>query len=148
MLAEATAPLVGSVESSAKAAAKAAGYQCQITIVNNCPPSWGVVIVSAGVKFFYRDGTDYTDGPRNINLGSGGTATFVSNDASKCVYQYFLAMVVQVPNQGSQTFTDQGGVEEGKCLIHTSVTLGPKESVAAAQLSTVKLTDLLQITKA
>lgn len=141
----ATMPLVAAVERQAAAT----GYQCQITIMNNCPAAWGVVIQSAGVKFFYRDNTDYTDGPRNVRLSSGQSATFVSNDANKCVYQYFAAMVVTVPGQGSQTFTTQDGVEDGKCLIHTTVVLGPKsETLTTKQLTERGVKDVLGLTKA
>ena len=124
----------------------ARGYQCQITLINNCPPAWGVVIVAAGVKFFYRDGSDYTDGPRNVNLSSGQSATFVSDDAQKCVYQYFLAMTVTVPGEGAQNMTNQGSAGEGECLIHTSVTLGPKSAIAQNDLKRGSIIDVLTLT--
>jgi len=127
----------------------AGGSQAQITLINNCPSSWNVTIVSAGVKFFYRDGSDYTDGPRTINLTSGQSATFVSNDPEQCVYQFFLAMVVYIPKEGTKTLTFQDGVPEGECLIHESVILGPKAkrvTISARSHKATKISELLRMT--
>ena len=135
--------LVASVERLAQAT----GYIAQVTVVNNCPSSWGVVIAAAGVKFFYRDGTDYTDGPRAINLSSGQSATFTSNDSSKCVFQFFLAMTVTVPNEPPQNMTNQDGVPDGQCLVHESVTLGPKSASVPTSAKRVLVSDLLKLAK-
>lgn len=126
--------------------AKTAGYTAQVTVINNCPSSWGIVIAAAGVKFFYRDGTDYTDGPRVINLSSGQSATFTSNDSNKCVYQFFLAMTVTAPNQPPQNMTEQDGVPDGQCLVHESVTLGPKSNSVATGTK-IRLADILKLSK-
>lgn len=97
-----------------------------VDLCNKTPANWGVTIVAAGVKFFYSDGTDYIDGPRNINLGAGGCANFQSNDNLKCVKQFLLAATVDVPNEGPANMTYQDGVGQGECLLHDGVDLGPK----------------------
>ena len=129
--------------SGLKQLAQAAGYVAQVTIINNCPPAWGVVIAAGGVKFFYRDGSDYTDGPRAINLSSGQSATFTSNDPNKCVGQFFAAMTVVVPNEPAQNMTNQDGVPEGQCLIHESVILGPKSASLPISKEPRKLSDVV-----
>jgi hypothetical protein len=101
---------------------------CYVTLTNQCPPEWGVVIVSGGVKFFNDDGTDYTDGPKPLNVPSGHSTTFVSKDPNKCVHQYFLAINVRVGNE-QQSMTHQDGVEPGECMLHVTLTLGPTKSV-------------------
>lgn len=120
---------------------------CQITLANNTPSSWGVTIVAAGVKFFYRNGTEYTDGPRNINLGSGGTATFISDDPDGCVFGIFVAMTVHVQGEGTQNMTYQDGVPDGECLLHMTVALGPASSVSEATLKDKSIHKRLSISK-
>lgn len=106
--------------------AQPASGRCSIILVNGCPPEWRVVILSGGVKFFYRDGAEYIDGPRPLNLSSGQSAAFFSNDANKCVHQFFLAMNVKAGDEAPVTMTHQDGVEPGKCLLRMTITLGPK----------------------
>ena len=118
---------------------------CQITVINGTPPDWGVVIVAGGTKFFYRDGSDYTDGPRPLNVGAGQSATFVSNDPAKCVFQFFNAINVAIPGQPQQTFTSQDGVGPGECLYHESLTLGPKPTIAESSLKSRDLRDFIKV---
>lgn len=140
---EAARELISGVEKRATAS----GYVAQITIINNCPPAWGVVINSAGVKFFYRDGSDYTDGPRTINLSSGQSATFTSNDGNQCVFQFFAAMVVTIPNEGSKTFTNQDAAAEGQCLVHESVILGPQNNTVSSSAIGREISAVLKLSK-
>src|SRR5215469_4473928 len=101
---------------------------CQITLLNGCPADWNVVIVAAGVKFFYAQGGDFTDGPRDVNLYSGQSATFVSGDPAECVQGYALAATVATPD-GAQNMPYTDSAPQGQCLIHETVTLGPQRSV-------------------
>ncbi|HTV54285.1 MAG TPA: hypothetical protein VMI06_05155 [Terriglobia bacterium] len=121
-------------------------YTCQITLINNCPSDWDVTILAAGVKFFYRDNTDYTDGPRNIDLRTGGSATFVSNSSEECTAQFFLAMTVQAGSEPPQNMTYQNGVPQDQCLLHESVILGPKSSVSeSAHKAKKSIVDFLEL---
>lgn len=120
---------------------------CQITLVNACPPEWGVVIVAGGTKFFYRDGTDFTDGPRPLNISAGQSATFMSNQPDECVFQFFIAFNVVVQGQ-QQTFTNQDGVPAGQCLLHESVTLAPKPFATEGEMKKRGLQDRFVVTKA
>lgn len=121
---------------------------CQVTIINATPSSWKVTIVSAGVKFFYRDGTDYIDGPRNINLSSGQSATFISDDPDACVFGELTAITVDVEGEGTQTFTDSYQVEEDdECLLHYSLTLGPAATAKADVLGKLNVKELQLISK-
>jgi hypothetical protein len=120
--------------------------QAQITLLNNTPPAWKVTIVAGGVKFFYSDNSDYTDGPRSLGLGAGGSATFISNDASKCVKQFFLAMTVVAEGQAPANMTFQDGVGPGECLLHETVVLGPKSAVSEKDLRDPSLYSRLVLT--
>jgi hypothetical protein len=93
-------------------------YTCEITVENDCPSDWDVNIIAAGCKFFYSDGTDYTDPARQIDLHSGGTATFISNSSTKCVMQFVLAMTVQARSDPAQNMVYQDGAAAGQCLLH------------------------------
>lgn len=116
----------------------------QITLLNNCPPKWNVVILVAGIKFFYSDGTDYTDGPRSVMLSSGQSATFMSNDPEGCVQNYFVAMTVKAGNEEPKNMTYQDGVGPDECLLHTTLVLGPK-NVRAKGSRTSRVSDLLEL---
>jgi hypothetical protein len=107
---------------------------CQVTMTNNCPADWGAVIVAAGCKFFYDDGTDYTDGPVAMNVGTGGSYTFVSDKAAGCVQGILLAATVELPNQNRQTVTASEAAPTGECLIHVTESLGPQNSGARHKL--------------
>jgi hypothetical protein len=108
---------------------------CEFVLANDCPSSWGVVIVAGGVRFFNSDGTDFTDGPKQINLTSGNSYSFHSADPEKCVKQNFLAMTVYVPGEGAQNMTWQGPFAgEGECWIRDGVILGPANSIRKDQL--------------
>jgi hypothetical protein len=117
---------------------------CQITLINATPPAWGAVIVSGGVKFFYRDGTDFIDGPKPLSLGSGQSATFVSDKPDGCVFQFFIAFNVRIGGS-QQTFTNQDGVGPGECLAHESVTLEPKPITEERNLQSKALENRLQV---
>lgn len=126
--------------------AQPANGRCTIILVNGCPPEWRVVILSGGVKFFYRDGTDHIDGPRPLNLGSGQSAAFFSNDANKCVHQFFLAMNVKAGDEDPITMTHQDGVEAGKCLLRMTITLGPKRVLSEVEIGKEGGIGLLEFT--
>jgi hypothetical protein len=118
---------------------------CQITLANNCPSGWRVVIIAAGVKFFYDDGSDTTDGPRSVMLQSGQTATFVGKSAG-CVQQFVLAMTVKAGDEDPQTMTYQDGVDPQHCLTHMTVALGPKSMIKKGA-RVENLAEQLELTK-
>ena len=104
---------------------------CQVTITNETPPEWGVRIGEMGVKFFYRDGTDYTDGPRMINIESGKSAIFRSHDRNRCVHGVFVVARVHIPNEKPEEFIyTYQEVDEKKCIVHLPLTFGEKTSVS------------------
>jgi hypothetical protein len=109
---------------------------CTFIIANNTPPEWRVRITDGGCKFFYSDGTDDTDGPRNLMLDSGMSANFYSQDSTKCVKQCFLAINVSVPDEGTQpmTYTSEMAPKD-QCWTQNGVELGQKLSVAEVDLS-------------
>jgi hypothetical protein len=119
--------------------------QCVFVLQNKTPPEWNVVINSAGVKFFYTDGGDYTDGPRTINLGTGNNTSFFSNDPSKCVKQIFLACVVSAGSEAPVTMTWQDGAPPGQCLIKDSAALGPKSSVDEREIGKFSTRGFLEL---
>jgi hypothetical protein len=121
---------------------------CQITVTNACPTEWGVVILVGGCKFFFSDDTEYTDGPKALDLRSGESATFITNKPEECVHQFFLALSVKAGDEPAQSLTKQEGVPEGQCLLHESITLGPKQRVAADALARREIYSLLELRRA
>lgn len=123
--------------------------RCEFELENATPSGWQATILEAGVKFFYRDGTDDTDGPRRINLQSGQKASFFSRQSSKCVYQVFAVIKVHVqgePNDATYTYRDDAGANQ--CFMKVPVRLGPKNVVAEADLSSGKWDAVFEVTKA
>lgn len=104
---------VREIEVLLREAKTSSGDTAQVTIQSAYPPDWHVMIELAGVKFFYRDGSDYTGGPHEGDLGSGGIATFTSDVAEKCVYQFFVALQLKVSGENSQPLTWQNSVPAG-----------------------------------
>ena len=121
---------------------------CQITVTNACPPEWGVIILVGGCKFFFSDDTDQSDGPKNLDLRSGESATFITDRPEECVHQFFLALSVKAGDEPAQSLTKQEGVPEGQCLLHETVILRPKQHVAADALARRDLYSLLELRRA
>lgn len=105
------------------------------------------MIASAGVKFFYSDGTDYTDGPRNVNIPEGGNAAFYSDDGAKCVKQWYCVMVATAPNYKPYTFETRDAANEGECIISAVTGLDPKLTISEVSLGDSSLESYLQVSK-
>ena len=118
---------------------------CQITVTNACPPEWGVVILVGGCKFFFSDDSDYTDGPKALDLRSGESATFVSNRPEDCVHQFFLALSVKAGDEPAQALTDQHGVPDGHCVLHETLAVGPKRHVTSEALARRDIYSLIEL---
>lgn len=116
---------------------------CTFELANDCPSGWGVIIASAGVNFYYKDGSSETVGPRPVNLSSGQNASFASTKPGGCVKKTYLAMTVVIPGEGASNMThmtpDAG---EGHCYIRDGIILGPKKLASETQS---KLSELLTI---
>jgi len=119
--------------------------QCVITIQNSCPPDWKVIILVAGVKFFYVDGTDFIDGPRQVMLTSGQAALFRSNKPDGCVQSIFCALKVKAGDEEPATFTYDDAVEPGKCLLRMTVSLGPKNQIEQKDLASDSIAPRLEV---
>lgn len=100
---------------------------CVYTVRNDCPSGWGVTIATAGVNFYYKDGSSETVGPRNVLLTSGQSADFRSTKAGGCVKKCFLAMKVVVDGEGAQDMTNMSpDAPDGECYSKTGTVLAPK----------------------
>jgi hypothetical protein len=55
--------------------------QCVAGRARGTPPEWNVTVAEGGAKFLSSGGTEYTDGPKAINVQTGSPYTFVSADA-------------------------------------------------------------------
>jgi hypothetical protein len=137
--------MVAGVEQMAQL--QATSRQCQVTVVNGCPAGWAVTIVSAAVKFFYRDGTACADGPRPVNLPAGQSAAFLSSDPNRSVHQFFVAMVVLVAGRGSRTLTLQDGITPGDLLLYETVVLGPQPGDSPDEVQTQAMLNLLALSR-
>jgi len=118
---------------------------CQITVTNACPAEWGVVILVGGCKFFFNDDTEYTDGPKAVDLRAGESAVFMTNRPEECVHQFFLALSVKAGDEPAQSLIEQDGVPEGQCLLHETITLGPKRRAAADALGRRDIYSLIEL---
>jgi hypothetical protein len=118
---------------------------CQITVTNECPADWGVVIVVGGCKFFYSDASDYSHAPKEIDLLAGQSAVFITDKPAGCVHQFFLALSVKAGDEPARPMTYQDGVPEGECLLHETITLGPKQRVAAEALNRRDVFSLIEL---
>lgn len=118
---------------------------CKVTLRNGTPPSWNVTIVEAGVKFFFRDNTDFVDGPVNLNLSAGQEAYFDSNNPEKCVFQEQTFLKIVVPNQPPAILQAVYTAKPGECLLAITHTLAPKQSIAEKDLPSASLGDLFDL---
>ncbi len=132
------------IEQAGRRRKKATPY-CQITVANACPVEWGVVVLVGGCKFFFGDDTDYIDGPKALDLHSGESATFVTDRPEECVHQFFLALSVKVGDEPAQSLIEEGSVPDGECLLHETIVLGVKQSVAADAFARKDLYSLLRL---
>jgi hypothetical protein len=106
-----------------------------------------VKIVGGGVKFFWLDGTSYTDGPREINIYPGHEDTFYSNDKGCCVAIVcsFVATSPYLPG-GKQQYVDK--LERKKatdCIVSAEFGLSPKQQVSQEVWEKKDLSELLEI---
>lgn len=118
---------------------------CQVTVTNACPPEWGVVVQVGGCKFFFSDDSDYTDGPKALDLRAGESATFVTSRPEECVHQYFMALSVKAGDEPAQPLTVEESVPAGQCLLHEAVTLGPKQRVPSDALARRDVYSMLEL---
>ncbi|MBC2806595.1 hypothetical protein C3Y94_025935 [Rhizobium ruizarguesonis] len=122
--------------------------RCEFIVSNDSPPEWRVRILQGGAKFFNHDGTDFTDGPHNLHLDSGQQYSFYSNDSNQCVVQVFLAVTVNVPDEGDQTLTyTTPKAPEGRCKLRAGVSLGQQNTVSLKNLEKKGVFHLLELTE-
>lgn len=116
---------------------------CQITISNNCPAGWGVVIIAAGVRYFYVDQSSSIDGPRPVLLSAGQTATFMSQN--KCVQSFTAALTARIPGEGDKNFTSSDSAPQNQCLLHTTVALGPKSTISVDEFNAASRSLMIEL---
>ena len=122
--------------------------RCEVVVCNGTPPEWNVTILEAGVKFFYRDETDDTDGPRLIHLAPKNCTSFYSGSSDKCVKQVYAVLKVRVqgqPKDGLYEWRD--GVPEGECLKKTEIMLKPKSSILESEVTSKDWTLAFELSK-
>lgn len=120
--------------------------RCQLEIENATPSGWGVVIAAAGANFYYQDGTSETDGPRPINLQSGGRASFYSKLDSGCVKRIYAVLKVVIPGQGAQDMVDNiSDVPPDMCMRYRGIRLAPKSNIPESQRKSKNVSDCLEI---
>jgi hypothetical protein len=110
---------------------------CHVHISNQCPADWGVTLIQAGVKYFYQDQNgniikDETQ-QRNINVTTGHSTDFFSQDPSGCVQQAFIAIIAAWVENGqtqTKTLTDQPTTDAGHCLTFIPEVVGKQRLLA------------------
>jgi hypothetical protein len=115
------------------------GYPCIIILENECDSSLGVTIIAAGCKFLYKDGSTFQDGPIGVNIGSGGSTSFRSNDPTKCVSEVLLAITVQQQGYPNSNLTATGVCPAGQCIQQDTFTIAPKTSIDEKDLHSTSL---------
>ena len=117
------------------------GGLCDVKITNGTPPEWNATIIEVGAKFFYRDGSDFTDGPKSVNLGVNDSVILSSDDPSRCVHGVYVLVRVHIPGDDPQLFPHTEQAEKG-CLLHVPLTLGKKDPTSDSEtLSAVTFPD-------
>lgn len=120
--------------------------RCEVVLCNGTPHGWQVTIKEAGCKFFYRDGSEDIDGPRPVNLEDGDCISFFSKKANGCVKDVYLVMKVHAANEPNDaTYEWRDSTEEGKCLLRTGATLGPKSSIEEAKISSNEWSNFISV---
>jgi hypothetical protein len=119
------------------------------TVRNNTPSGWKTTIVGGGAKFLYLSGDTYTDGPRETNIGPGGSEVFYNDNRDDCCIEELIVVTAVSPylEGGSKMFTASfKRPSQTTCLVSTEVVLGPKNNVTEEQLRTGKFEDLFDFT--
>lgn len=106
-----------------------AGTVCIVQIVNECKPEWNVNIVAVGCKFFFSDGTDFQDGPIQVNVSAGGDTSLRTNDPTKCVIKVFITITAQQSGQSPQNYAGQKDPPPGQCLYEFQARFGAVASL-------------------
>lgn len=117
---------------------------CRVIIRNQTPPNWNVRIISVGTKFFYRDGGDFTDGPHQVNVSSGGETSTQNNDPSKCVYQEQTFILAVIPGQPPVTIPAIGNCPPDKCILQIAHNVVPKSNIAENDLLSEDISKFLE----
>lgn len=107
---------------------------CTLTLENSVPAGWNAVIIEAGAKFFYIDGSSFIDGPRKMSVPTGGRAVFRSNKPDGCVSTIFLTCLVSVNGGTPQRVDYTEPSQPGNCWIEVGVRIGPKNSISHEDL--------------
>ncbi len=118
---------------------------CRVIVRNQTPPAWGLRIIQIGTKFFYRDGSEFVDGPHSVNISSGGETSTQNNDPNKCVYQEQTFIQVIVPGQPPAILQAIGTCPADQCLLQIAHNLVPKPTVKIVQMNSKNIEDFLEI---
>ena len=110
-------------------------YPCMAIVENRTPCDWGITIIEGGVKFFYRDESDFQNGPRRLYLRCNESETFYSDNAQKCTYQAFLAIKVEAPGEDPVIMTSRRTIPGRDCAKKFTFTLAPRETITEPSLS-------------
>lgn len=118
------------------------GY-CHVTVKNACPPAWGIKIGGA-VGFYYHDVNgkpdgQYTDYHDNLDIPSGSTLSFKSNQKEGCVGETRLVLEVVDRNGNRERYGAIDETEAGLCLILVPKEFGPVSEVESLDFSELVL---------
>ena len=120
--------------------------RCQMEVENATPAGWQVTIAAGGANFYYADNSSETDGPRPLNLQSGGRASFYSKKEAGCVKRILCALKVVVPGEGSQDLVeDITDCPPNMCMNYRGIRLAPKNNVSEAAIGSRSVKDLVEI---
>jgi hypothetical protein len=118
---------------------------CRVIVRNQTPPSWGLRITKVGTKFFFRDGTEFVDGPHSVNIHSGGEFSTQNNDPGKCVFQEQTFLEVIVPGQPPAILQAIGTCPADECLLQIAHNLVPRASIKVGELTSSELASYVQL---
>ncbi|MEO9903964.1 hypothetical protein [Nisaea sp.] len=133
-----TIPVSGDAEDLLEALRKRAFLseeKAKLVLTNNAPAKWNTMIVAAGVKFFFRDGTNFTDGPRELQLPTGDRTVFSGNDPRGCVFQYVVATLVIVDDDIPEIITYRDGMAPGQCMQRATISLQLPTTISESSLA-------------
>ena len=122
-----------------QASKKKEGYTCIVEVKNQTPPNWNALI-GGGCKFTYQDhnGNDignYTDYHTNIDVRTGSSLFFQSNQPQSCVKRVELVITVVTPLlPNPQTMPATDSVDKDHCMINPSWVIGQQKQQLRSEL--------------
>ena len=107
------------------------GLRCRVYAKNSAPSEWDIVIIGAGVEFFFRQGGSETEGNPNLNVQSGQSQQFADSDPAKCVRKMKGLLRYRRNRTGDEGVLEgeSDEVPNGQCAAEWTMEIAPALTV-------------------